>query len=214
MKKSHFFLIAASLLIVVSLSACNLSLPTPKAAKPGQNPNPQSAAGQPTQVMDQILLFATQTAQASQGQPQATPANVQVAQPTTAPVVIQPAATPIPVQPTPVLTVPGSYTLQAGEFPFCIARRFNIDPQQLLRVNGLGSHSITYPGMTLNIPQNSSFPGQRSWHSHPTTYTVRSGDTIFSIACWFGDVDPYAIAAVNGLAAPYALTAGQNINIP
>src|SRR5690606_3962464 len=32
---------------------------------------------------------------------------------------------------------PSTYTLQKGEFPYCIARRFNVDPTQLLSMSGL-----------------------------------------------------------------------------
>jgi hypothetical protein len=49
---------------------------------------------------------------------------------------------------------------------------------------------------------------------HPTTYTVAAGDTIYSIACKFGDVDPMSIAIANDLDAPYNLDAGDRIHIP
>jgi LysM repeat protein len=70
--------------------------------------------------------------------------------------------------------------------------------------------------MTLQIPQTGNpFPGNRSLRAHPTTYIVASGDTIYSIACLFGDVDPEAIAYVNNITSPNKqLTPGQTINIP
>jgi len=49
---------------------------------------------------------------------------------------------------------------------------------------------------------------------HPTTYTVVAGDTIYSIACKFGSVDPIGIAKVNDLKSPYNLKAGQDLAIP
>jgi len=54
----------------------------------------------------------------------------------------------------------------------------------------------------------------RSLRDHPTTYTVAAGDTIYNIACKFGDVDPLVIAQINGLKPPYNLKAGQDISIP
>jgi LysM repeat protein len=110
---------------------------------------------------------------------------------------------------------PPSYTLQNGEFPFCIARRFNVDPDALLRASGLTSPDIYYPGLTLTIPQSGAFPGSRMLTNHPTTYTVASSnETIHSIACKFGDVDPAAIASANNIAASAKLSAGQQLQIP
>ncbi len=46
------------------------------------------------------------------------------------------------------------------------------------------------------------------------TALYRKGDTIYSVACYYGDVDPMAIAAVNGLSSPYTLNPGSMIQIP
>lgn len=132
------------------------------------------------------------------------------------------ATTPVPVTPggpttTPVPpgVRPANYTLQSGEFPYCIARRFNVDPDQLLSMSGLTSPDLYYPGLKLTIPQSGAFPGERMLATHPTTYTVLSADeTIYSVACKFGDVDPAAIASANGISASAKLTAGQPIKIP
>ncbi|HET7144375.1 MAG TPA: LysM peptidoglycan-binding domain-containing protein [Anaerolineales bacterium] len=110
---------------------------------------------------------------------------------------------------------PTTYTLQNGEFPYCIARRFNVDPDALLSASGLTSPDLYYPGLSLRIPQSGSFPGDRMLASHPTTYTVISGDeTVYSVACKFGDVDPGAIASANGISTSANLTAGQALKIP
>ena len=121
----------------------------------------------------------------------------------------QPAATSVPG------VRPATYTLLAGEFVYCIARRFNVDPDQILAVNGLSDAQTIYPGLVLKIPQSGSFPGDRMLQNHPTTYTVvSSSETLYSIACKFGDVDPNSIASANGLSAGAALTAGQQLSIP
>lgn len=117
--------------------------------------------------------------------------------------------------PVPPGVRPASYTLQTGEFPYCIARRFNVDPDALLSASGLTSPDVYYAGLTLTIPQGGAFPGSRMLAAHPTTYTVLSADeTIYSVACKFGDVDPAAIASANGISASAKLTAGQPIKIP
>ncbi|MGE5465232.1 MAG: LysM peptidoglycan-binding domain-containing protein [Syntrophothermus sp.] len=122
----------------------------------------------------------------------------------------QPPATSVPG------TRPASYTLQSGEFVYCIARRFNINPDETLSLNGLYDGQMVYPGLVLKIPQTGSpFPGDRMLQNHPTTYVVASSnETLSSIACKFGDVDPNSIASANGLSAGAALTAGQSLSIP
>jgi LysM repeat protein len=115
----------------------------------------------------------------------------------------------------PVTGRPATYTLQAGEFPYCIARRFNVNPDELLSLNGLYDGNFFAAGTTLKIPQSGSFPGDRALRPHPTTYTVTSSDeTMYSIACLFGNVDPSQIAQANGLALSSPLTIGQAIKIP
>jgi LysM repeat protein/ribosomal protein S21 len=114
------------------------------------------------------------------------------------------------------LEIPSSYTLKPGEFLYCIARRFDIAPSALLSANGFNRSSVIYPGTTLDIPKDASAfdEGSRAVRYHPTTYTVRGGDTINSIACLFGDVWPETIIAENDLAGSYELYEGQEIQIP
>ncbi len=133
------------------------------------------------------------------------------------------AATPTPTntpEPTktvaiPTLTRPAEYTLKEGEFLYCIARRYNLSVADLLELNDIGEDNVISPDTVLQIPQTGSWEGGgRVLNDHPTTYVVSSGETIYSIACYYGDVSPEAIIAVNNLEEPYALTAGQELNIP
>jgi LysM repeat protein len=137
--------------------------------------------------------------------PEAT--QVPTAEPTAKPVVVIPTATP---------GKPSTYTLQKGEFPYCIARRFDVNPGQLLSINNITANENVSPGVTLTIPTNSSWPSEyeRSLKDHPATYTVQSGQTIYEIACLFGDVDPNEIILANALESPYTLSAGQVLDIP
>ncbi|HOV06382.1 MAG TPA: LysM peptidoglycan-binding domain-containing protein [Anaerolineaceae bacterium] len=118
------------------------------------------------------------------------------------------------VVPTPTPGRPATYTIQKDEFPFCIARRFNVDPVELLSINGLNMDSYVVVGFTLTIPQSGSFPYERALKSHPTEYTVQAGDTIGKIACAFGDVDPNMIYAANGWQPGTELKVGDVIRIP
>jgi LysM repeat protein len=115
----------------------------------------------------------------------------------------------------PVGQRPATYTLQRGEFPYCIARRFDVNPEELLSLNGLSDGTIYYPNLSLRVPQSGSFPGTRALRNHPATYTVAaSSETVHSVACVFGDVDPAAIAQANGISVGTALTSGQTLSIP
>jgi hypothetical protein len=51
--------------------------------------------------------------------------------------------------------------------------------------------------------------------NHPATYTVSGSDqTVYGVACLFGDVDPSAIAQANNISPSAALTSGQQLSIP
>ena len=110
---------------------------------------------------------------------------------------------------------PETYVLKKGEFPYCIARRYNLNVASLLQANGLGPNSIVGPGTRLTLPQSGSWDsGSRTLRAHPDTYTVRSGDTVYSIACLYGDVYPEEILYVNNLDESDSLEAGSTIQIP
>lgn len=130
-------------------------------------------------------------------------------------------ASPIASQqaPTVVVNAPGTYTLQKGEHPYCIARRFNVNPDELLALSGLTrdqAYSLA-TGTTLNIPQTGNpFPGTRALRTHPDTYTVADATmNIYGVACAYGDVDPASIVQANtGISLGSALNVGQQISIP
>ncbi len=231
----RFLLLAFLVVIAVGVTGCRLPASTAPAA------TPTTGSGFPvpgTETMGLFETIATQTAAAAQGGgvPSTTQGAVQpqnpvaTSQPSTQPQATNPPSapasptkTPKPPAPTkkavtvPKATagLPSSYTLQKGEYPYCIARRFNLNPGELLSANGLSSSSMTFPGTTLTIPHTGhTFPDGRALHSHPTNFTVRSGDTIYTIACYFGDVDPLVIADVNDLSSPYNLTTGDVLQIP
>lgn len=224
MNKLHFRTLALASLIVAALGigACTRSASSASTPTGGAVASASPLTGQQATMEAVRSALLTQTAQAVQGGAgnTSTPtggAGIVTANPvigTPATVVVTPAGptkTPFPI---PTLVVPSTYTLHEGEFPYCLGRRFNRNPDDILAVNGLTNSSITVPGETLTIPSTGTFPGPRALLSHPTTYSVAGGDTIYSVACYYGDVDPMAIAAVNGLSSPYTLTPGSTIQIP
>ena len=177
----------------------------------GTPTTPQAVAvtGSPTLAQQ---TFATQTP--------GTPTNTGVIATSTTAVgtqVTAAATTPVVIGTLPTVgPKPATYTLHEGEFPYCLARRFNVDPAELLALNGLTNGEVFYSNMTLKIPQTSSvFPATRALLPHPTTYTVTSSSqTVYAVACVFGDVYPEQIAAANGFALSAKLTTGQKLAIP
>ncbi|HJW91285.1 MAG TPA: LysM peptidoglycan-binding domain-containing protein [Anaerolineales bacterium] len=212
-------------LLTIALAACELSASTPP-------PTTATTEGSLETLRAELGNISTQTAAAGGGAGAINP---------TAPLSTLPPADATAVPPSPENTTPGSsqapapvpatntpivapaatpglpkdYKLQEGEFPFCIARRFNVDIAELLSINGLGSQPVLPVGYTLKIPQTGNkFAGDISLRDHPTTYTVAAGDTIYIIACKYGDVDPLVIAQINEIKKPYNLKAGEKISIP
>ena len=223
------YLVLAVVVVALLFTACSRSAsssPIATATKNAQGtPGTQATPGDATEdPMALVKLFATQTAMAGGGQagigtptPTGGTATIPLASLTATSLVPSTGVPTIPavVTPYPTTIKPGSYTLQLGEHPYCIARRFNVDPDALLTLNNLTENSLFQPGLVLQIPQTgNTFPGTRALHSHPTTYLVVANDTIYRIGCYFGDVDPLAIATVNHLVSPYTLTAGQSLSIP
>lgn len=222
MNKRVYTIILVILVAGLLLTACERPASVAPVTTPTQNGEiPFPVATQP-QIMKDILA-ATQTAAALLGTktiPRATNTPATSGTAVTIPLVTSTSvtlATAIPtkvIYPTPTPGKPSRYTLKNGEFPYCIARRFNVNPADLLAVNGLNVKSVVSPGTILTIPQTGSWPGTRALKTHPTTYTVVYGDTVESIACGFGDADPNTILAANGLSAGVILKQGQFLQIP
>ena len=83
-------------------------------------------------------------------------------------------------------------------------------------MSGLSNRQTFYAGTVLHLPQTGNpYPGERMQKVHPATYMVSGSDeTLYTIACQFGDVDPAVIAQANGLPVDAVLDVGQQLNIP
>ena len=214
MKKTSL-IILITILSALLFSACTMSASTPPPVTPTTN-------------LSEIARQATETAIAKTpkaGETQVPEATEEsMADPTaTVSEAVEATSTPEPTADAgeteePVVyeyAVPSSYTLKEGEFIYCIARRFNIHPEDLEVYNGYEEGTFLYPGDTLQIPPDSrSWVGDRALQFHPDDYTVVFGDTVHSIACLYGDVDPRAIAAANDIDLDQELTPGTVLQIP
>lgn len=124
---------------------------------------------------------------------------------------------PSPMPPTPVVTKPAVHAVQSGETIYCLARRYDVDPADILSLNNLTEWSMLSIGDELQIPMSGSWPGPSravEGTTHPDTWDVSEGDTVYSVACAYGDMTPEAIIAVNGLKAPYDLDGIKTLQIP
>jgi LysM repeat protein len=206
-------------MFMIGLTSCKL--PASKGPQSTSDGFPAPNGTDQTSGGIDVSAFATQTAQALPPVVIATATPVE--NPPASPI---PGVTNVPAYPAPSETpivyieptqgsLPTSYTLAPGEFPFCIARRFNVNINELLNLNGLTTSSATSPGQELQIPQTGNpFVGARALHDHPTTYKILSGDTFNIIACYFGDVSPEMIALQNNMSLTSDLPVGEVIFIP
>ncbi len=212
------------LVLFLSLTACTLKASTPPPVTPttaGEVPFPFTTPGD-------VATFGTQTAiaqtpvsttpqvtvstetPAQEGGGQEAPA----AQAPEAPQAEAPAAAAVD---TPVVSRPASYVLQKGEWPICIARRYDLDLSSFFANNGMNMNSKPAAGTTLRIPSSGNWSanyGARPLKQHPATYNVVAGDTVYTIACKYGDVAPESILAVNNLSNASDVQAGMSLQIP
>ena len=97
-----------------------------------------------------------------------------------------------------------SHTVRPGDTVNRLALYYGVTAQAIINANGLRAPYIIYVGQTLRIPRNAPTP---------TYYTVKRGDTVYSIARQLG-VTAQALIAANGLRPPYTIYPGQVLQIP
>jgi LysM repeat protein len=100
------------------------------------------------------------------------------------------------------------HIVQRGENLYRISLRYGTTVHAIARANGISNPSRIYAGQRLVIPCGSQPPP-----SSGRVYTVRYGDTLYSIARHFG-ASAQAIMRANGLANPNRIYAGQRLIIP
>ena len=102
------------------------------------------------------------------------------------------------------------YTIQAGDTFFGLAARFNVSVQQLINANPGVDPNRLQIGQQICIPTQAPGPGPCPGGF---LYTIRAGDTFFSLAARF-NVTVQQLAAANPGVDPNRLMIGQQICIP
>jgi LysM repeat protein len=242
MKNKHLpgWLLVSALIFTLAAAACTRAASTPPSSTAGASGATQGPLSGSEATMEAVRsALLTQTAQARILLPTARPTTEVPPPPTLTPTVTEtpvaavatevPSDTPPPTAssgattaPTAVPTSSGGgqgyfeYTVQSGEWVYSIARKFGVDPQDIIDLNNLVDPYTLYPGDVIKIPSGGDVPvppaGQGSSGSG-TTYTVQLGDYVGSIAAKFG-VTSDAIITANNLTYPYTLYAGQVLTIP
>ncbi|WP_066894143.1 LysM peptidoglycan-binding domain-containing protein [Clostridium nigeriense] len=96
-----------------------------------------------------------------------------------------------------------TYVVQPGDNLSSIAVKYGTTYQEIARINGISNPNLIYPGQVLKI---------NSTKENEIYYTVKSGDTLSSIAAKYGTTYQ-EIARINGISNPNLIYPGQVIKI-
>ena len=97
-----------------------------------------------------------------------------------------------------------TYTVRSGDTLSSIASKFGTSYQALASLNGISNPNLIYAGQVLRVNGSAS--------AGSVYYTVRAGDNLSAIASRYG-TSYQSIAALNGLANPNLIFAGQTLKI-
>lgn len=104
----------------------------------------------------------------------------------------------------------GTHTVSRGETLAAIAARYGTTPAALARANGIANPNRIYAGTQLQVPTGTAAAPARSGGS---SYTVRSGDTLGSIAARAG-TSIATLVSLNAIRNPNLVRVGQVLTLP
>ncbi|HVU75147.1 MAG TPA: LysM peptidoglycan-binding domain-containing protein [Mycobacteriales bacterium] len=121
---------------------------------------------------------------------------------------------------TPLAPTTTSYVVKSGDTLALIAGRYGTTPASLVRLNHLKDPNVVVLGSRLTVPAPAGSPATGTTGATPrvsapatTTYVVRSGDTLASIATRYGTTTSH-LSSLNHLADPDVVVLGSHLTVP
>ncbi len=96
------------------------------------------------------------------------------------------------------------YKVIPGDSLYSIAKKFNTTIENILKFNNIPHPDIIYVDQIIAVPMSPP---------EAILYTVKPGDTLYTIALRYGTTANYLIA-FNYLVAPYTIYPGHQLVIP
>ncbi len=105
-----------------------------------------------------------------------------------------------------------SYTVKAGDTLYSVARAHSTSAAQLAKLNYFPANITLNVGQTLNLSTQVQIKAAPSSTGGGSSYTVKTGDTLYGVAKARG-LNLYQFAALNNLAANATLEVGQTLKL-
>lgn len=197
---------------------------------PKQQPRPNlPLIAATTAALPAVVLSSLAIAQpaAAEARPKAIPATLAAAMQAQAAAVKAgtiPAASVSTTVPTAFLpaqkAVPDEYTVARGDTVTAIARRYNLNTHDVLKLNNLQPNTVIYPGQKIKLVGTATPAGPAPTSQSPAApapasggvYAVKSGDTLSAISARHG-VKLSEVLSWNGLNMGSIIYPGQKIKI-
>jgi LysM repeat protein len=106
-----------------------------------------------------------------------------------------------------------AYVLRPGDTLSGVAARNRVSVAALAQANGVPNPDRVLAGTSLRIPGGSATAGTPVAGAGPTTYTIRAGDNLETLARRFGTTAK-ALAAANGVRDPNLVVIGTRLKLP
>jgi LysM repeat protein len=116
------------------------------------------------------------------------------------------------VQATPPPEKGAKHTVEKGETVWGIARKYGVDPQEILQLNRLEKPYTIYPGQSLLIPGTVKDDPPSGEGNADRKHVVQKGETVWSISRKY-NTTPTEIIELNDLKKPYHIYPSDELTI-